>query len=148
MYFFIFILELNMEGKIIQLPYGVISEKNDPENELQFNFLPNVRKYILFAKLPYLAHSKNPTLNNIIKNGPVDNLELEKYLLATGLLQVNIQQSLDMIVTNRGFNDAAVRRELDLKYPSKMKKSNPTDVVFKDKAKFDVQNPKIGSLVA
>ena len=35
-----------MEGKIIQLPYGVIFEKNDPENELQFNFPPNFRKDI------------------------------------------------------------------------------------------------------
>ena len=69
-----------MEGKIIQLPYGVISEKNDPENKLQFNFPPNFRKYILFDKLTYLTHSKNPTLNNIIKNGAVDNLELQRYL--------------------------------------------------------------------
>ena len=45
-------------------------------------------------------------------------------------------------------NDAAVRRELDLKYPSIMKKPNSIDVVFKDKTKFDVQNPIIGSLVA
>ena len=65
-----------MEGKIIQLPYGVISQKNDPENELQLNFLPNFRKDILFDKLPYLTQSKNPTLNNIITNGAVDNLEL------------------------------------------------------------------------
>ena len=67
-----------MEGKIIQLPYGVMSKKNDPENELQFNFSPNFRKDILFDKLPYLTHSKNPTSNNIIKNGVVDNLELQK----------------------------------------------------------------------
>ena len=53
-----------------------------------------------------------------------------------------------MMVTNGGFNDAAVRRESDLKYPAIMKKSNPIDVVFKDKAKFDVQNSIIGSLVA
>ena len=53
-----------------------------------------------------------------------------------------------MIVTEGGFNDTAVRRELDLKYPSIMKKPNPVDVVFKDKAKCDVQNPIIGSLVA
>ena len=45
-------------------------------------------------------------------------------------------------------NDAAVRRELDLKYPSIMKKPNSIDVGFKDKTKFDVQNPIIGSLVA
>ena len=78
----------------------------------------------------------------------VDNLELQKYLLATGLLQDSIEQSLDMIVTDGVFNDAEARRELDLKYPIIMKKRNPIDVVFKDKAKFDVQNPIIGSLVA
>ena len=137
-----------MEHKIIQLPYGVISEKNDPENELQFNLLPNFRKDISFDKLPYLTQSKNPALNNIINNGAVDNLELQKCLLATGLLQDSVQQSLDMIVTDGGFTDAAVRRELDLKYPSIMKKPNPIEAVFKDKAKFDVQNPIIGSLVA
>ena len=129
-----------MEGKVIQLPYGVISEKNDPENKLQFNFLPNFRKDILFDKLPYLTQSK--------KRGAVDNVELQKYLLATGLLQDSAQQSLDMIVTDGGFNDAAIRRESDLKYPSITKIPNPVDVTLKDKAKFDVQNPIIGSLVA
>ena len=68
--------------------------------------------------------------------------------MATGFLQDSVQQSLDMIVTDGGFNDTAVRRELDLEYPSIMKKPNPVDVVFKDKAKCDVQNPIIGSLVA
>ena len=68
--------------------------------------------------------------------------------MATDLLQDSIQQSWDIIVSDGGFNDAAVRRELDLKYPSIMKKPNPVDVDFKDKAKFDVQNPIIGSLVA
>ena len=53
-----------------------------------------------------------------------------------------------MIVTDRGFNNAAFKRELDLKYPPLMKKSNPIDVVFKYKAKFDMQNPIIGSLSA
>ena len=53
-----------------------------------------------------------------------------------------------MIVTDGGFNNAEVRRELDLKYPTIMNKRNPVDVVFKDKAKFDVQNPIIDSLVA
>ena len=95
-----------------------------------------------------MTESKNPTLNNIIKNGVVGNLEFQKYLLATGLLQDSVQQSLDMIVTDGGFNDAAVRRELDLTYPSILKKPNPVDVVFEDKAKFDVQNLITGSLVA
>ena len=127
-----------MEGKIIQLSHGIISKKNDPENELHFNFLPKFRKDISFGKLLYWTQSKNPTLNDIIKNGAVDNLELQKYLLATGLLQDSVQQSLDMIVTDGGFTDAPVRRELDVEYPSIIKKTNPIDIVFKDKAKFDV----------
>ena len=104
-----------MEGKSIQLLFRIVSE-NDPEYELQFIFLPNFRKDILFHKLPYLTHFKNITLNNVIKNGVVDNLELQKYLLATGVLQDIKQQSLDMTVTDGGFNDASIRRELDLKY--------------------------------
>ena len=51
-----------------------------------------------------------------------------------------------MIVTDGGFNNASICRVLDMKYPSVMKKPNPIDFMFKDKAKFDVQNPIIGSL--
>ena len=52
-----------------------------------------------------------------------------------------------MIVTDGKLNDASVRRALDTKYGLVMKKSNPIDVVFKDKAKFDTQNPIIGTLL-
>ena len=51
-----------------------------------------------------------------------------------------------MIVTDGNFNNVSIGRALDTKYPSVMKKPNSTDFVFKDKAKFDVQNPIIGSL--
>ena len=92
------------------------------------------------------------TTLNIIKNSVVDNFELQKYLLATGLLQDSVQQSLDMTVTDGAFNNTVVRRELDLKYLSIMKKNkkktNPIVVAFKDKTKFDMQNAIIGSLVA
>ena len=68
--------------------------------------------------------------------------------MATGLLQDSIQQSLDMVVTDGFFNNAAVRRELDQKYPTLMKKPNPVNVIFKDKVHFDVQNPIVGLLAA
>ena len=68
--------------------------------------------------------------------------------MATGLLQDSIQQSLDMVVTDSFFNNAAVRRELDQKYPTLMKKPNPVNLIFKDKVHFDVQNPIVGSLAA
>ena len=52
-----------------------------------------------------------------------------------------------MIVTDGKFKNSSVRRVLDTKYPLVMKKSNPIDVVFKDKTKFDTQNPIIGTLL-
>ena len=53
-----------------------------------------------------------------------------------------------MVVIDRFFNNAAVRRELNQKYPTLMKKANPVKVIFKDKPHFDVQNPIIGLLAA
>ena len=68
--------------------------------------------------------------------------------MATGLLQDSIQQSLDMVVTDSFFNNAAFRRELDQKYPTFMKKSNLVNDIFKDKSHFDVQNSITGLLAA
>ena len=68
--------------------------------------------------------------------------------MATGLLQDSIQQSLDMVVTDGFLNNAAVRKELDQEYRTLMKKSNPVNVIFKDKAYFDAQNLIIDLLAA
>ena len=136
-----------MEGKHIQLPYGVLYDE-EPKHLLHFNLFLNYKRDILFEQFPYLSHVKNPTLIKIIKNGIVDDVEIQKYLLPTGLLQDSIQQSLDMVVTDGFFNNAAVRRELDQKYPTLMKKPNPVNVIFKDKVHFDVQNPIIALLAA
>ena len=133
-----------MSGKSIQLPFGVVRDKSK-KNLIKLNLPPNYRKDVLFDQLPYLSHLENPVIKDVIKDDIIDNLSLQKYLLATGLLKDSIHDSLDMIVTDGKFNDVSVRRALDTKYPSVMKKSNPTDVVFKDKAKFDMQNPIIST---
>ena len=67
--------------------------------------------------------------------------------MATDLLEDSIQENLDMIVTDNSFNNASIRQALDTKFPSVMKKTNPVEVMFKDKSKFDVQNPVVGSLI-
>ena len=99
-------------------------------------------------KLRYIAHLDNPAIDNVVKGGKIDDLALQKYLLAMGLMQDTIQQNLNLIVTDGGFNEASILKVLDTKYPSVMKKSNPIDVVFKDKVKFDAQTPVIGTLLA
>ena len=51
-----------------------------------------------------------------------------------------------MTVTDRDFNDADVRRALDTKFPSVMNKPTATIFMFRDKAKFDIQNQVLGTL--
>ena len=67
--------------------------------------------------------------------------------MATDLLEDSIQENLDMIVMDNSFNNASIRQALDTKFPSVMKKPNPVEVMFKDKSRFDVQNPVVGSLI-
>ena len=102
---------------------------------------------MLFEKQPYVAHLENPAINDVVKGGKVDSFALQKFLLATDLLQDSIQENLDMIVADGGFNNASNCRGLDTKFPSVMKKPNLVEVMFKDKSKFDVQNPAVGSLI-
>ena len=135
-----------MESGSIQLPYGFICDKN-PGGELHFDLHQDFKKELLFKKQLYVAHLENPVINNVVKGGKVDNLALQKFLLATNLLQDSIQENLNMIVMNGGFNDASIRRALDTKFPSIMKKPNPIEVMFKDKSKFDVQNPVVSLLI-
>ena len=134
-----------MESGSIQLPFGFIPDQKT-ENDLQFNLPLNYKKDLLFDKLPYVTKLENPAMENVLNGNNADDLSVQKFLLATNLLQDSVQESLNMIVTDGNFNNASIRRALDTKYLLAMKKPKRIDFVFKDKAKFDVQNPIIGSL--
>ena len=72
----------------------------------------------MLNQLPYLARLENMAIVDVVKNGIVDYLSLQKYLLAIGLLKDSIQDSLGMIVyDNRKLSNAVVRRQLDTKFP-------------------------------
>ena len=62
----------------------------------------------MFDKLPYVAQLNNPAIDNVVKGKQNDDLSIQKFLLATDLLQDVIQDNLDMIVTDGEFNDAGV----------------------------------------
>ena len=135
-----------MESGSIQLPYGFVRDKSSG-GELHFDLHQDFKKELVFEKQPYVAHLENPAINDVVKGGKVDSLVLQKFLLAADLLKDSIQENLDMILTDGGFNNASIRQALDTKFPSVMKKPNPIEVMFKDKSKFDVQNPVVGSLI-
>ena len=135
-----------MESGSIQLPYGFIPDKN-LGGELHFDFHQDFKKELSFKKQPYVAHLENPAINDVVKGSKVDSLALQKFLLATDLLQDSIQENLNMIVTDGSFNDGSIRRALDTKSPSVMKKPDPIEVMFQDKSKFDLQNPVVSLLI-
>ena len=135
-----------MESGSIQLPYCFVRDKN-LGGELHFDLHQNFKKELLFEKQPYVAHLENRAINDVVKDGKVDSLALHQFFFATDLLQDSIQENLDMIVTDGGFNNASIRRALDTKLPSVMKKPNPVEVMFKDNSKFDAQNPVVSSLI-
>ena len=134
-----------MESGSIQLPFGFIPDQKT-ENDLQFNLPLNYKKNLLFNKLPFVRKLDNPAIENVVNGNDANDLSVPKFLLATNLLQDIFQESLNMIVTDGDFNNASIRRVLDTKYPSIMKKPNPIGFVLKGKAKFDIQNPAIGLL--
>ena len=102
-----------MENGHIQLPYGYVQKNNE---KLYFDLPFNYKKNLLFDKLPYVAQLNNPAIDDVVKGKKNDDLSIQKFLLATDLLEDEIQGNLNMIVTDRDFNDADVRRALDTKF--------------------------------
>ena len=127
----------------ITLWFYIPDQKNN--EKLYFDLPLNYKKNLLFDKLPYMTQLNNPAINNVVK-GKKNDLSIQKFLLATDLLEHAIQNNLDMIVTDGEFNDADVRHALDTKFPSVMNKLTATNFMFRNKAKLDIQNPVIGRI--
>ena len=129
----------------IKLPYGFVSKENDTQ-KLRFNLPLDYKKNVLFRKVPYFAEANNKAINDVVLGRKTDDLSIQKFLLGKGVLEDAVLDNLDMIVTDRRFNNAGIRRKLDKKYPSIMKKPTASHFVFRDKKQFDLQNPVIGGL--
>ena len=105
----------------------------------------------MFGSLPYIANLQDPTLQNKVENILKNRENLQKYLLATEDLKDTIEESLDLAVGYGRLKDGTAVRHVserdDLDYNFFKKNDNPLDVVYKKQAKFDIQNPAIGSLL-
>ena len=118
---------MNEINGYIQLPYGYVENKND--EKIKLNLPKNFKQELLFDDLPFVAQLDNPAIENAIKGKTNDDIDIQKFLLATGLLEHTIQNNLDMIVTDSEFNNAAVRHALDQKYPTIMGKPTATSFI-------------------
>ena len=76
---------------------------------------------------------------------------MQKYLLATEDLNKTIEEILQLAVGHGKINDESTVRHVsdrdDPLYKFLKENDNPLDVVYRKQAKFDVQNPIIGSLL-
>ena len=133
------------KNSYIKLPYGLVSDDKNKE-KIRFNLPLNYKKDVLFQKVPYFAEANNSAIDDVILGNKRDDLSIQKFLLSKGVLEDAILDNLDMIVTDRKFNNAGIRRKLDLKYPSIIKKPTASNFLFRDKKQFNVQNPVIGGL--
>ena len=133
------------KNSYIKLPYGLVSNDKNKE-KIRFNLPLNYKKDVLFQKVPYFAEANNSAIDDVILDNKRDDLSIQKFLLSKGVLEDAILDNLGMIVTDRKFNNAGIRRKLDLKYPSIIRKPTASNFLFRDKKQFDVQNPVIGGL--
>ena len=72
---------------------------------------------MLLNKLSYIVQLNNPVIDDVVRSKKTDDISIQKFLLATDLLQDTIQDNLDIIVTDADFDDASVQRALDTKFP-------------------------------
>ena len=130
----------------IQLPDTI--KKN--VGKIQLNLPKDEKAKDLFAHLPYLANLKDPILQNRIENLLKNREDLQRYLLATEDLNRTIEKSLELAVSHGKLNDESKVRHVserdDPTYNYFRKNDNPLNVAYKQQAKFDIQNPIIGSL--
>ena len=105
----------------------------------------------LMDHLPYLAQKRDPIFQNKVEDLIKNREDLQAYLLATEYLNKTLDESLKLAVTHGKLNDAAKVRHIsernDPKYQFFKQNDNPLDVLYREHAKFDAQNPIIGSLL-
>ena len=73
--------------------------------------------------------------------------DVKNFLLANSDFGEEIQQQLDLYVSNNNLNEASFRRRLDRISENIIRNKNPIELLFKDVKHFDAQNPLIGSLI-
>ena len=131
----------------IQLPDKIVKEVD----QVQLNLPKDQKTRDLFADLPYVANLKDPILQNKVEDLLKNRSDLQDYLLATEDLGRTLDESLKLAVSHGKLNEGTKARCLselnDPKYKYFRESNNPLDVVYREKAKFDVQNPIIGDLL-
>ena len=73
--------------------------------------------------------------------------DVKNYLIVLSDLDRNMQEDINMYITHYRLNDASLRIKCNPMFKNLLKRKNLLELVFKDIATFDGQNPIIGNLV-
>ena len=131
----------------IQLPDKIVNKVE----QVQLSLPKDQKAKDLLAHLPYISNLQDPILQNRVEDLLKNRENFQNYLLATEFLNTTLEDSLELAVSHGKLNEGTKVRHLselnDPKYKYFRQNNNPLDVVYKEKAKFDVQNPIIGDLL-
>ena len=131
----------------IQLPDKIVNKVD----QVQLSLPKDQKAKDLLAHLPYISNLSDPILQNRVEDLLKNREDLQNYLLATEFLNTTLEDSLELAVSRGKLNEGTKVRHLselnDPTYKYFRQNSNPLDVVYKEKAQFDVQNPIIGDLL-
>ena len=131
----------------IQLPDKIVKQV-DP---IQLNLPKDEKAKDLFAHLPYISNLKDTILQSRLEDLLKNRTDFQNYLLATEDLGRTLEESLQLAVSHGKLNEGTSARHLselnDPTYKYFRENNKPLEVVYREEAKFDVQNPIIGDLL-
>ena len=127
----------------IQVPYGF----RKVSNPIHFVTTKNNFENQLFNRIGYISNKDDPVVKNNILDAVKNREDLQKFILATSDLGIELQQDINEITRDdEKFNNAVLRRALDLKSGDLFRNPQPISLLFNDVEKFHQQNPIIGKL--
>ena len=98
-------------------------------------------------RIGYISNKEDPVVENNILDAIKNREDLQKYILATSDFGHELQQNINEITGgDEKFNNAIVRRALDLKNEDLFRNPQPITLLFNNVERFHQQNPIIGKL--
>ena len=98
-------------------------------------------------RIGYISNKEDPVVENNILDAVKNREDLQKYILATSDFGHELQENINQITGgDEKFNNAIVKRALDLKNEDLFRNPQPITLLFNNVEKFHLQNPIIGKL--
>ena len=127
----------------IQIPFGYRKKPN----ALQFTSPKNNYENKLLEKAGYIKNVDDPKVKNNLLNAIKSRKDLQKFILANSDVGNELQENINAITSgDEKFNNAVLRRSLDLKNNDVFRNPQPITLLFNDVERFHQQNPIIGKL--